>query len=221
MTSAHAMPSLFDAATRYLEQPPTVSGLVPRLGATLLTLLECPYMQISNDTPYSVAPAEFCSEHEDEIRRILPTLLTGVLTHRQCDVSTGNIASLLWGVDKHKLLDAFTVSEDTSYDLAIAILRFTGFRSNHPLDEFVAPNVLSLLNTWAKPSVAWLTAPKHDVIARALFGTAWWDLAERPSWLNGGFTANIVERERPPFLPGLCPAQDALSVPLPESGFTL
>jgi hypothetical protein len=110
--------------------------------------------------------------------------------------------------------------EVTTYQLAGALLSYLNPHVNprfglYDLDAFrfcVTPGVLTILNDWLKPSALWVTLPSRDAVADAMFGAGWGLLRANTE----ADLASVILQERPPFLPGLCPAQEVqLSVPLP------
>lgn len=117
-------------------------------------------------------------------------------------------------------------SEQSAYDLAALILLFIDCYSPEPIALKVGADVCRMLNAWIKPAVPWTNLPGTGTIVRAMFGAAWCDIRlndiadDQRSLLvlpDGGFAGDVVWRERPPFLLGLCPAQDrAQGVPLPQ-----
>jgi hypothetical protein len=113
-----------------------------------------------------------------------------------------------------------------AYELsALALLFIDAYMPGDKLDHAVGLGLCLVLDAWLKPASPWTKLPGTGEVARLMFGEAFCalrlpDCVEDQKSLTimptGGFAGDIVWRERPLFLPGLCPAQgDILGTQLP------
>lgn len=76
--------------------------------------------------------------------------------------------------------------------------------------------VCKLLNEWLRPAVNWNHLPEVNIMAMHFFGEVWCALRDPDP---AEFSGDIVSRERPPFIPGLCLQQKpSFEAVLPELG---
>jgi hypothetical protein len=172
-------------------------------------------------SPFPLSPPE----DMEELRSCQSLLLSGLIRKDMMgSPSFGPLLSgLLWQASS-----AGVSTEQQCYDLAALSLVFIEkYFKGSKLDRKVGSDLCDFLTTWLKPDVPWKELPWIGEAARAMFGTAWCDLslpetigtdAPRIRILPGSHVVGAtVYTERPPFLPGLCPAQDAIpSAPLPH-----
>jgi hypothetical protein len=106
---------------------------------------------------------------------------------------------------------------DASYAIASNLCFFTKtYRPVYPHDLSARDDILALLNEWIKPTVAWTDIPNVLVVAEALFGPPWRALVLETDDDDPGRVCEVVASERPPFVHGLCLAQEIVSLSLPE-----
>lgn len=171
------------------------------MGPDLCILLGCPYSRYDEycfDLPPSDVSDGDLKDIETGIFRILDCILPYGGGH--CD----NIPFLLMGIRRHQLHPWKDGSVDQTYAMAVAILTYAdAFWSQAKADVAASEPVCNMLNNWLKPATPWEKLPGDAEIAELLFGAAWILLADNENFV----LADIVRRERPAFLPGLCPAQ--------------
>jgi hypothetical protein len=140
--------------------------------------------------------------------------------------------SLLTGAMRHNCVELNALKDKDARALADTILNFIGYFDNDEIDQQAAPFICVLLNEWLLPSSPWLVLPGPAAVCRAMFGEAWCNFLlpeidfDTPGISSDLFQydiAAIVKKERPPFLPGLCPGQkEPPLVTLPENlGFPI
>jgi hypothetical protein len=124
------------------------------------------------------------------------------------------MVSLTSGVHRHGLTTAFAANEDTAYAMAAALLHYAEkFTGSYLMDVAVRMDLTTILNDWLKPEVQWELYPSVDQIAGELFGD--WRACLFDADIEEMLIGDYVFLHRPPFLPGLCPAQDKLTIMLP------
>lgn len=190
-----------------------------------LNLLGCPF---SNSGVYYTKPVE--RDHILALNDVLPKVLTAIVA-RIPDFCS-NVSSVLGAINRQGCLSSCLETREGAYAMAVGLCYFIDTLELHgSLDQDVAPDVLNLLSSWIKPAIEWDEIPSSRTVAAALFGEHWChfkltdDMDYLPGsamWNSDWILAYIVAKERPPFLTGLCPAQDAImSAPLPELGLSL
>lgn len=138
--------------------------------------------------------------------------------------------ALLAGLGLHDCWQQCLQDEASARNLAVQLLQYIeGFSKTDLIYETADPHVAKILSAWLGLPAAAVT-PGPVTVCQSLFGDAWCSFylpdgaidAPGEGWKMLAKIADIEDRERPPFLPGLCPSQDGiLSVPLPEDlGFS-
>lgn len=181
-----------------------------RLPEELLALLGCPHLRTADGGGLTVPPLP--KAHIAEIGEALlkiTSLVASSLAEPVCDA-----ASVLSGLWRSHCWALCLREESTTYAMAAVLLEFLqGYSSIYRLDNYAGPDVCNLLNAWLKQPSPWTDLPSSADVAEHLFG-AGWCMLRLPSAERA--LGELVYQERPPFLPGLCPAQDVLqSAPLP------
>jgi hypothetical protein len=182
----------------------------PVIGTGLLALLGCPYLGGAGIRTRTHKPSV---DVEVEDREDASICIVRLLTASQGMPVTETI-SLLVGLSRRQALAYALSTERSSYALACAVLQFIeDDRAKTRFNKYAAPFVRDILNDWIHLEAPRSQLPVASYVVRHLFGEAWSMFAENDT----GLLCNLVARQRPPFLPGLCPPQDrVLSAPLPQ-----
>jgi hypothetical protein len=187
-----------------------------RLPADLLSLLGCPSRSLGYSRDLVVPPVSL--ENNEIIGKTLIKIVTLLASNLGNPICSS--ASILAGLYRNRCWARCLLDEASAYALATVAFDFLeGYSPTSPLDTHVAHDVCTLLNEWVKPNPIWMEPPSKLDLTERLFGSAW--CMVRLSTCNHA-TSGVIYQERPPFLPGLCRAQDGiLSVPLPDDvGFS-
>jgi hypothetical protein len=190
--------------------------------AELLARLGCTYKTDDYGSEDVIIPP--VQEDLSQSGACLTLLLEDFL--RQEPRCTFGFTSLLTGLIRHAGPSPSTKPKAT--ELATLILLFIDVHDRGVgMDRYVSSKLCDYLNGWLEPGVAWQVLPTLGVTARAMFGDAWcyWRLPasiDDPQGVNryreGGFAGDIVWRERPAFIDGLCPDADVVQgMDLPDS----
>jgi hypothetical protein len=191
-----------------------------RIGVGFLKLLGCGYML--GNTGKS-CPTINASEDIDAIRDCLPRLLVGMGPDPTAPVDVTFVLAGMW---RHDCWRSCLQSEDAAYVLAAGLIGYleTYLPSYQP-DFVAADDICALLNAWLRPPTPWQSIPSAGEACSHLFNNGWcaMRLPEEESdipdslLIRGRYITELITKERPPFLLGLCPAQQrAQSVPLPD-----
>jgi hypothetical protein len=174
----------------------------------LLAILGCPHVVAGR-----LVQAELPETHRCQIETSLLELLAKVASNLGDPVCER--ASVLAGLYAARCWRRCLESEDGTYDFASVLLCYLErFSSLSLVDVHAAGRVCDILNAWLSPEVPWSQVPTSDEVVQRLFGVAWCTMSLP---MEGRTAGSVVYYERPPFLPGLCPPQDALpGVPLPD-----
>jgi hypothetical protein len=204
------------AALEGRDCPPMEKDFLRRLG--------CPTIDMG--AALTFVYHHFAESDRHAAQTALPLLLASIELLGPHDADVSEVHSLLLGIHRLGRWQACLDEEATTYSLASALCFSLGsLWTNEPDRAPVKDVIIGLLNQWLKPSVLWKELPDEDEMVRCTFGDAWAMLAKArldAENNNDGaedprYMSSMIERERPPFLPGLCPAQGAmLSVPLPD-----
>jgi hypothetical protein len=170
----------------------------------LRILLGCPF----------VSDGEFIVDHvvndPDDVRRCLPKLLSVLINFEN---ERDSIISLVSGLVRNHCWGECLQTESDAYALAAALVYFTEARQHKLMETEVVTDVRAIFNAWLRPASASVRLPDVETLCLHLFGSAWCSVVLPASEKLRA----LILTQRPPFLPGLCPAQDAiLSVPLPD-----
>jgi hypothetical protein len=198
----------------------------PSLDTSLLRLLGCPVSDsgIKYTPPVSI-------DHQHACGDILPLLLTAIVS--RLPAYSSSVSAVLAGINRQNCLYRFLDKPERAYALATGICYYIDTCATSGLDQGVLQDVIELLNKWLKPLDEWMELPSAMEVATKLFGAPWCQLVlpddvDYPPgsamWSSTWLLCYVVARERPSFLPGICPllkANDAIALPLSELDFTL
>jgi hypothetical protein len=138
--------------------------------------------------------------------------------------------ALFAGLSRHNCWKQCLCTEESTRIFAFRILSFIEtYLELSATEKALAPHIAKILSGWLSLPDS-IAMPGPITVCRNLFGNAWCsfflpedaidDLGK--SWMLVVNIADIVARERPPFLPGLCPAQERqLVMSLPELDINL
>lgn len=135
------------------------------------------------------------------------------------------VSSLLGGISLNGGWRSFLETEDDTYVLAHALLVYLQtYAPGFKLDAHIASSVCTILNEWLVPALPWEGLPGAAELARRLVGETWCSLA-LPDKLDQIVShrecaGDLLAEQRPPFLPGLCPAQSIVEAELLPEGFS-
>jgi hypothetical protein len=200
----------------------------PRLQKEHLLALGCPYVESDPFTHLDVVKYKALPRDNKALfGYTVPKLLVDVMAHLPDDAL--GVSSLLGGLARSGCWRACLERIESAHALAVAICYFIDTCADIcALDTYVEKDVLKIINEWLAPLRPWSKLPPVIVVATELFGSWWCDLAldgvvqEPPGqgdWDDGYFTAHVIAKNRPPFLPGLCPIQiDVDLEQLPDLG---
>jgi hypothetical protein len=197
-----------------------VNGLeqdAPKVSAELFRMLGCPFEHDRRAAlNVSLATVPDAADY-------LPAVLVAASSVWVDDAET---TSLLGGISRAACLDTCIATVDGAYALAIALVKQIELSSMaSKLDSYVTPDALSIMNDWLRPEESWSEFPSAYVLCQHLFGAPWCSLALPSSAKNrpwsgevvSEFACQVVSKQRPPFLPGVCPAQaGVISLQLPD-----
>lgn len=178
------------------------------LDSGLKELLGCPYtVKNENGTDIMVRPKADPGMMTD-IRQCIPLLLDAIIDHRG---HADDVASLLAGLHFAGWRETMLASESNAYTLAAASIYFMEAYDEYSAILFleVMPAACTILNEWLEPSVpiSYAVSPSPRELCRLMFGDAWCDFVlTNVKWRE---VVSFVRQSRPPFVPGLCPLQDA------------
>jgi hypothetical protein len=192
----------------------------PKISENLARLLGCPYTQDAGGSGTFHRNLEPNDPETTAARKfILPTFFAVVERHGQHP----DRLSVLVALNRSK--GWVTVLEDLplAYELAQALVAYVDCHTTRfPMYNFTSRDVLHLLNAWLKPSATWVELPGVRTLCRHIFGDAWCAIAlpetyadevgSKSAQMNSGVSVhNFIAAQKPPFLDGLCQAQDAAS----------
>jgi hypothetical protein len=215
----HHRPSLKLQTTRLVDAlenyEPGPGACQPEMENNLLHHLGCPYL-----TPYgTIRWPDLVPEEAPVVKECIRRLIAGfVVARKDPQDPPSDAASLLAGMLRHEWqgFDLFSLPE--TYILAAAVLNYVQlYGPDVDLERATEPAVRAMLNAWLKPHSPWESLPLAGVIAEHMFGPVWPAIALQDGCFDEyaeyaqTFAGNMVLRDRPPFLRGLCLAQDATS----------
>jgi hypothetical protein len=197
----------------------------PTLQKEHLMAWGCPYID-GDVVKYTALLENDKTSFADEI----PAILVDVVAHLPNNAM--GLSSLMGGLARSGCWRACLRTIEGAHALAVAICYFIDtLEESARLDKDVESDVLEIINAWLEPRRPWSKIPPVIAVATALFGSWWCDLAlddivQGPPgqchWEDVNFTAHVIAKDRPPFLPGLCPIQiDAELEHLPDMGISL
>jgi hypothetical protein len=176
----------------------------------LLSLLGCPHRDVKN--PLKLVITQVSPEHAAVVTDALfetVSLVANNLEYPVCDAS-----SLLAGLHGVDCWERCLLDEDHTHYLAALIFSYLDeYVAGYPLDKHVKPIVLDILNKWLALEPSLDELPDKIDLAETLFGTAWCMMRLSD---EQGMLGHLVNAEKPPFLPGICPcATETPSMSLP------
>lgn len=108
--------------------------------------------------------------------------------------------------------------EDDAYVMAELLTFFAQDRSNYDAARRqIESRLCPILNNWLSPTVPFQVYPSLEMLARAMFGNAWYDIVGGEDCRASWDVADIIREQHPPFMPGLLledvePADESLPV---------
>jgi hypothetical protein len=195
----------------------------------LFIALECPYARVVGTSGEIVWP-DRNSRNSREVKKNLLALFSSVAGAAPEKRKSLYLGQILCGMERASCWRRLLVKEDSAYLLAVGLIGYVeDYVRTYQMDVAVAPHICLLLNAWLKPIVPWGQPPSIGVLCEHMFGDVWTSLvlpgdyweALGATYSDQGLAINLIFNDRPPFLPGLCPAQEVrLNVPLPgDVGF--
>jgi hypothetical protein len=118
-----------------------------------------------------------------------------------------DLIAILAGLSVNTCWNACLEGEDNAYALAASVVQYAEKHTGFSMARAAVPAVCKLLNGWLAPSIPWEKLPKPEDLCKHLFGEAWCHF----NFPATSDTADRISRERPPFVPGVCPCQDGQS----------
>lgn len=178
-----------------------------------MTLLGCPHR--TGDTMQNRMQFPTPVGHAEDIAAALLTVNAFVASDMMEPVCP--LYSILAGMAISAAWRRSLLQTSTAYDLAAVTLSYIqGFSKFYPPHIHTAPAVLTFLNAWLQPIDDWTDLPSAEEVAEYLFGDVWCALRLPDQDKTAG---RIAYLERPPFQPGICPAQVlATGCTLPDLG---
>jgi hypothetical protein len=189
------------------------SGTDDEVAYELLWLLGCPRNGTADTMGGPLSRPDYRA-HGEQIGAALITI-NAIVASTSEHPAWCQVASILVGLARASIWRRCLLRESTTYELAATTLTYIQeFTNVASLDLFTEPFVCSFLNTWLQPSVEWINLPSADVVAEHLFGPAWCAI-QCPNLEQS--LGRISYLTRPPFQPGICPAQvTTTAVRLPD-----
>lgn len=203
-------------------------GLPPLMSARLLALAAGPYfLKNEHADPHWLSRPLPVAPDLEALQMCLPRLMAS----DRHPIAGNESTSLLAGLHRYGCWRGCLSTVVGAKALASALLQYIDcYWESYALDATARPGVLQILNEWLRPEVHWAELPGVVTICRHMFGGAWCTIAlpaDRPDDV-GGFAGDetaielLVHNARPPFMPGLCPAQETIAGEhLPDLGLTL
>jgi hypothetical protein len=202
-------------ATAFIElsRASIVAGLVqPRMPEQLYTLLGCAH--VIGNGPRTSQHLQPCDQATLTARSLmLPKMFAAVGRN---GLQLDRLA-ILTALNRFSCWSEILKDVALTYELAQAITDFIDCYSPALTNRAALSEVVSLLNNWLKPSTPWSTLPGIRTFGRHAFGEEWctFVLPDEYADIEGKRTAHgslsvsdFIAAQRPPFVKGLCPAQD-------------
>jgi hypothetical protein len=202
------------------------SGLcdeAPLIDCLLLRDLDCTYESSTSAICRSTAACN------PDAGPYLLSLLIAIAPHPW---AAKQLAPVLSGISCNRGLTDCLETEEGAYAMATALTGYLEhYRDGCHLDMATAYQVLVLLNEWAMPAERWSMLPSPGDFCRRIFSEAWCSIAlpngayilPEQSESRQRVVADMLVRDRPPFLPGMCPEhasptrESAVPVKLPDN----
>jgi hypothetical protein len=194
----------------------------PKISGDLLERLGCPFILRENGQLTTSLNGDL------NARTYLPSVLVAAVSVSVSALGDDTeTTSLLAGIGRAKCWRECIATIGGAYSFAIALVKHIELLwTTSRLDVYVDADVMQAMNGWLELKDPWSDFPSAYMLCQHLFGNAWCDLALPESARNipgsGDVIAEracrIISEQRPPFLPGMCPAQaEPVSVPLPDN----
>lgn len=191
-----------------------------RLGSGFVTLLGCSHLLMNSRTS---CPTIEASKDLVAIQESLPRILVAMGSKPRAPLDS---TIVLAGLSRYDCWKTCLKDEESTYLLAAGIVGYleTYTRDFQP-DVAAEAEICVLLNQWLQPEAPWTKAPSVQEVVTYMFNEVWCSLRvpatkddvpdDEP--YGSRYIAKLIYQERPPFLIGLCPAQQQImSVPLPD-----
>jgi hypothetical protein len=181
----------------------------PVLDDQLLALLGCPFQQ-NKQGAVAKAYARDPDRHA-HLTRLLIALAS-------LPAAMSQMRTILAGINRNKCADYCVSTEDGAYALASALVRFfEHYSSNSRLDRMAEPDIIRIVNEWTCPKKWWNDPPSVYEFCQHVFDATWCEIAlpdgsrEETGFFAGrGLrVADIILRDRPSFIQGLCKSQES------------
>jgi hypothetical protein len=205
---------LAELMATYLENTDDPSRIWP-----ILNLLGCPYIERVRGVTQVLRSKPPHRESEGLVYETLVHLLRTVVPEEGFFRNPEACFSVLAGLAFNDRWRQCLGSIDSAYLLAASLVEFclmsSTSNSGERLREDVSINVRHIIKEWAGLVIHSWDPPQPDMIAIALFGGTWLDIAV------GGThpyfeIPDAIRSQRPPFLAGLVPAQvEVAAISLP------
>jgi hypothetical protein len=184
----------------------------PGLSLRFIILADC------SISPGSSRRGAIDADSYADVQRYLPRMLAKV-----GDPMDG--AAILVGLYRNRCWQRCLDGLEGAYELANALLGFLAFSVHLPdVAGLATTDVLGILNEWLAPAKPWTALPGDFDACRHMFSAPWCDMTlqadcdgvDTTTQDSKGSAWFLVQTDMPPFLPGLCPAQeDVVAVDLP------
>jgi hypothetical protein len=193
----------------------------PALPKHLAALLGCPGMFRDGGTSVLCLNRDSCDEETLAARKhILPKLFSVVEKHGW----HGDRLAVLAALSQSKCWEDMLNDLHQAYTLALALIDFSdSYFTRDTMCNVALPHVLEILNSWLSPNPDWVELPGVRTVCQHFFGDPWCafmlpgvyaDKVGAATLTTGDRirVCNFIAADKPPFLYGLCPAQDASAV---------
>jgi hypothetical protein len=212
---------------RELKATPPGTWDYPLITPAMFLHLGCPYTTLIDEDDPSQGDAYNAALINDTVCRTahatIPSMLVEIV--RWLPQGVAPLHVLLSGLYRTSAWRCCLRDENIALALAVALLRTIDVvdREEDGMDELLdrtKRDCLEFASEWIAPATPWSELPTPIEVAQRLFGPMWCAMA-LPDVVSASMSSceviAAVRLHRPPFLPGLCPAQDViLSAPLPD-----
>lgn len=199
----------------------------------VLTMLGCPHIEYvrrgfkcSMDDWKLMIPEKTAEIYQELVDHYLSEILGRWAVAG--DRSIVQTTCILAGIVRQNRYASYFDTEEKTYVLASTVLNYLEeYSDDNETDALIKDEICAMLSAWLKPAIPWKVIPSARTAAIAMFGSGWCSLFAS-SWTPHSvgalkacenYLGFLIYQERPPFLPGLCPAQqDQMSAPLPNLG---
>jgi hypothetical protein len=195
----------------------TPPGDIGYISDRLFTALECP-ADIADPFSNEIVWVERNPDNSEVVAQSLLAVFSRVAGAIVETRHTSDLGQLLCGMERSQCWRVLTGTEEGAYLLATGLIGYVEcYLESYKMDVATAPSICRILNTWLRPAVAWEQLPSIGVVCEHMFGSAWpalvlpddqWGPAES-AHADARLAVVLVLKDRPRFLPGLCPSQTA------------